>query len=114
MQYLLSITAFVIFFTSSNLSIAAVSCHAHEYETVCKEDSSCEWDGKNSKCKTKEASTGCTSHSEFYCEANGERVSVEPHGAQVRNERRVSSKARWPLQRLGPRGRNKEINLGPI
>jgi hypothetical protein len=28
-------------------------------------------DGKNSKCKTKEASTGCTSHSEFYCEANG-------------------------------------------
>jgi hypothetical protein len=71
MQYLLSITAFVIFFTSSNLSIAAVSCHAHEYETVCKEDSSCEWDGKNSKCKTKEASTGCTSHSEFYCEANG-------------------------------------------
>jgi hypothetical protein len=71
MQYLLSITAFVIFLTSSSVSIADTSCHAREYETVCKEDSSCEWDGKTSKCKTKAATTGCSSHSEFYCEANG-------------------------------------------
>jgi hypothetical protein len=71
MQYLLSITAFVIFLTSSSLSIAAVSCREQQYETLCKKDSSCEWDDKKSKCKTKQAHTGCTSHSEFYCQANG-------------------------------------------
>jgi hypothetical protein len=71
MQYLLSITAFVIFLTSSSVSIADTSCHERDNETVCKEDSSCEWDGKTNKCKTKAATPGCSSHTEFYCEANG-------------------------------------------
>ena len=46
-------------------------CSEHDYETECEDDSKCNWDSKKSKCRNKEASTGCSSHkSEFYCEAN--------------------------------------------
>jgi hypothetical protein len=75
MRQFLSIIAFVVFLASLS-SIAEAGCKDHEYESVCAEDSSCTWDngtGKNphASCKEKKTYTGCGSHSEFYCEANG-------------------------------------------
>jgi hypothetical protein len=70
MKYVFALTALVVLLAIPSMSMGA-GCSANHYETVCKEDSSCEWDTKKSKCKKKEANTGCSSHSEFYCEANG-------------------------------------------
>jgi hypothetical protein len=71
MKHLVSIIAFVMCLVTTSISIADESCKAHEYKTVCKDDASCEWDDKKSKCSKKGRSTGCSSHSEPYCEANG-------------------------------------------
>jgi hypothetical protein len=78
MRYcLLSILAFVAFLASSSISsIAEAGCKEHEYESLCAEDPSCTWGAGSAKharasCREKKTYTGCGSHSEFYCEANG-------------------------------------------
>jgi hypothetical protein len=86
MKQLVSIIAFVMCLVTSSISIADESCKAHEYETVCKEDSSCEWDDKKSKCKNKKVYTGCSSHSEFYCEANGCRWNSMKRSCETKGE----------------------------
>ena len=74
MKHLFSIVAFVVFLASSNVNVnAGTSCREHYYQTECEADDACKWESSKNKaiCKTKQASTGCPSHSEFYCEANG-------------------------------------------
>jgi hypothetical protein len=67
----------VVFLASSSISsVAEAGCKDLEYQSVCAEDPSCTWDngtGKNPHpgCKQKKTYTGCGSHAEFYCEANG-------------------------------------------
>ena len=74
MRYcLLSIPAFVVFLVTS--SLAEAGCKDHEYESLCREDPSCYWSGgkgnSGPSCREKKTYIGCSSHGEFYCEANG-------------------------------------------
>jgi hypothetical protein len=69
MKYLLALVALFTSVAISSPSFAG--CSDHNYKTECDDDSSCKWDSKKSKCKTKDVTTGCASHkSQYYCEAN--------------------------------------------
>ena len=70
MNYLFVLLTCVVLLTAPSISMGA-GCSANNYETVCKQDSSCNWDSKKHKCKKKGSSTGCSSHTEFYCAPNG-------------------------------------------
>ena len=69
MKYLLALPALLTLVAISSPSFAG--CSEHHFKSECDPDSSCGWDSKKSKCKTKDVPTGCASHkSQFYCEAN--------------------------------------------
>jgi hypothetical protein len=79
MRYFL-VSILAVFLASSSISsIAEASCKDHEYQTECQEDPLCTWGTAFSSsnhpqpphCSNKKTYTGCASHSEFYCEANG-------------------------------------------
>jgi hypothetical protein len=71
MKYLVALSAAVVVFTAPSISKGG-DCAKIGYETVCKADDSCTWDSKKRKCKEKVKNImGCSSHAEFYCEANG-------------------------------------------
>ena len=70
MNYLFTLLACVVLLAAPSISMGA-GCSANNYETVCEQDSSCNWDSKKHKCKKKGSSTGCSSHTEFYCAPNG-------------------------------------------
>ena len=69
LKHLILIITLVLCLVSSSNSGADTPCKDLGYQTLCKDNESCEWDNKKSKCKEKKTYTGCSSHSEFYCEA---------------------------------------------
>jgi hypothetical protein len=69
MKNLFALAALLTLVVTSSPSFAG--CSEHNYQQECKDDPSCNWDSKKSKCRTNEVIKGCSSHkSEFYCEAN--------------------------------------------